>query len=148
MASYDADKYNVAGGKTLDHIPARAGIGLVAVTSTLAVTTGLAAADTINLMLIPAGATILEVIAATDADLGSTMTIDIGDATDVDRFIDGGVFTTSTGNLVRAGNATAAPAGHGYTYTAETALLATVVTAAAGTTDGTLKVTVIYNMQG
>lgn len=148
MTAYDATRYNASGGKTLDHIPARYHVGVNSITSKYAATTALVAADTINFCTLPAGAVVQEVILSSDGDLGTTFTFDVGDASDVDRFIDGAVMTNATGSIDRLGNVVGSAAtGPGYAYTAETDIIGTVVTAAAGTTDATITLTIIFSTE-
>jgi len=149
MASYDADTYNAVGGATLDHIPAWSGIGSYCRTAKIAVTTALAAADTINFMTLPAGSMVQDMTLSSNADIGvTTCTIDVGDVDNVDRYIDGGAFATTTGSSVRMGNvAGAITTAYGVYNSADVILLGTVVTlTGGGTTDGTLVLNVWYTM--
>ena len=140
MATYYSDKVDsTTGNKDLDKKTARALVGTTTIVATAVIDTALVASDTIELAVIPAGATITEIVLGNDNGLGTTMTLDVGDADDADRFIDGADFS---------GDATVARidegAGVGYTYSSETTLIATAATAASGTTDGTLKAVITY----
>lgn len=69
--------------------------------ATLAITTGMAANDTFDVCPdLPAGARILPQLSrfVCHGDPGSTLTIDIGDSTDADRYCDGAVL--SSGGIV------------------------------------------------
>ena len=149
MATYQSDRVNASGGKDLDHIPARARLGLNAQTATFSPSVALAAADLVEFVSVPSGAVIIETILSTNGDIGSTLTADLGDGGDVDRFIDGANLANSTGSIDRIGNVVGSAAtGPGYTYTEDDNIDLTIVTAAGGTTDATITLSVIYLVGG
>jgi len=149
MAVYSADTYNAAGGKTLDHVPAWAGVGSYCRTAKWTVDTAPVAADTVNFMIIPGGAVIQDMVLTTDNNLGTTLTFDLGvSGGDVDLFFDGLVLTDTTADIFRLGSVDAqvAKGGHGHYNASDWILMGTVVTAAGGTTDATLTLSVWYTM--
>lgn len=110
----------------------------------------------IQLVPIPAGAQILDIIIQCTA-LGSGRTVDIGDAGDIDRFFDGlSVVYAGVSRLGcqmggaaanTAGNVTHGDAALGYEYTVDDTIDAKIL----GDTfpkDGVIKMTVLYKMQG
>lgn len=107
-----------------------------------------AAADTIQLFDLPAGAVIIPQLShVTGADPGTTLTVDVGDAGDVDRYADG--ITLSNGGQVAfcSGTMPAAVAAP-YQPTATTRIYATVASAATLTAAVKLAFTVAYRIKG
>lgn len=145
MPAYNSTEYNAGGALSQEKISARSKPGLNVHPFTFAATTALAAADTVNLLKLPANSTVLDVVISGDGNLGTTFTLDVGDADNADRFIDGLDCTNATGFLGRLGNVVGSMAtGPNHTYTSETDIVATVATAAAGTTDVTVKGYVLF----
>ena len=102
-----------------------------------------AAANTIiNLFKLPKGAVIQNFVVAHD-DLGTGVTIDIGDAGDEDRYVDGLSVSTSAGSTVGV-----LVDGLGYVIGTDTEHDDTIVTAKilGSAATGTLKVTCYYSM--
>ena len=136
--TYTAD--NAAAGKQ-----ARAGVGLQSVSSKYTMTAALVINDVIKMCKVPAGAVIQDIILSTsDLDTASSpaVTLSVGDGSDTDRFL-------SASTIGQAGGiARLTPhLGHGYQYAAEDTI--DILVAAAPTTsvtDGTLMLTVFYNM--
>jgi hypothetical protein len=123
--------------------PARATLGETEVFASVTTTAAVANADIINLFYVPSGAVITGVtISSTDIDTNGspTVTIDVGDAGDVDRL----VAATTIGRASGVYNDLAL-AGFGYTYTADTLIYATINSPATGAI-GTIKVSVKYLM--
>lgn len=119
--------------------------GVLAVVGTYALSAALALNDVIQMVTVPAGATILNVIlATTDLDTNGTPTIalTVGDGSDADRFI-----TASTvGQAGGVANLNAST-GAGYKYSATDTVDVTVATGpATGATSGTVSLTVLYTM--
>lgn len=100
-----------------------------------------AANTIINLFKLPKGVVIQNIVVAFDA-LGSGTSMDIGDAGDVDKYVDG-VTTTSAGSAVGV-----LPDGLGYVIGTDTEHDDTIVTAKVlgGSATGTIKVTCYYSM--
>ena len=119
--------------------------GVLAVVGTYALGAALALNDVIQMVTVPAGATILDVLlAVTDLDTGGSpaIVLTVGDGGDTDRFV-----TASTvgqaGGVARL-NATT---GAGYKYTAKDTIDVLVSTGpATGATSGTVSLTVLYTM--
>ena len=101
-----------------------------------------AANTIINLFKLPQGAVIQNFVVAHD-DLGTGITVDIGDAGDVDRYVDGLSLSTSAGS-----NTGCLVDGIGYTIGTGTAYDDTIVTAKilGNAATGTLKVVCYYSM--
>ena len=102
----------------------------------------LAANSFINLFVLPKGAVVQNFVVAHD-DLGTGLTLDIGDAGDVDRYVDGVSISTSAGSTVGC-----LVDGIGYVIGTDTEHDDTLVTAKllGGAATGTLKVVCYYSM--
>lgn len=121
----------------------RTGIEVLSVTATHTVATGLAAADIVQLVQVPSGACIQEIIVSCSGSLGATLTAEFGDGGDTDRFIASGTFGQGAGSLAKL----TAITGNGYVYTADDTIDMKVNTAATPTTGVVITTTVIYSMQ-
>jgi hypothetical protein len=141
MAEYNTSKINAAGGLTLDHVPTKSGIGVQAISVTYAVAVALVTNDTINLFKVPSGATILDFKLSSDGDLGSTASLVVGDAGVDNRYMVSTAFTNAAG----AGG-TLAYTGAGYVTTAETTFVLKAASMAAGTTDASIRASVLFTM--
>lgn len=118
--------------------------GVNSVSATYTLTAALALNDVIQMVKIPAGARILQVLlAADDLDTGGSpaIVLDVGDGGDTDRFIDGATIGQSGG--VAALNS---QVGFDYTYTADDTIDVLVqVAPATGATSGVdVHLTVFY----
>lgn len=125
-------------------------------TGSYTATAALEANSVIQLVPIPLGAQILDIIVQCTA-LGASRTLDIGDDGDLDRFFDGlpaeyallSRFASEMGGAAAntAGNVTHGSAALGYEYTASNTIDAKVL---GGTfpEDAVIKATVLYKMQG
>lgn len=128
---------------------ARNGIGIVSVTSKYSLTAALVINDVIQMVKIPKGAVIQEVIlAAGDLDTASSPAIKliVGDGDDTDRFIKdaSGISTIAQGGGVARMNN---QVGAGHQYAADDTIDVKVDTApTTGTTSGDITLTVIYSM--
>lgn len=120
---------------------ARAGVQTITQTSNYTVVTNLTTADTIQMLKIPAGATIQEVIFSATASVGSTGSLSVGDGGATARFLASAAYTAAA--LNRLGVA----AGHGYVYTAADTIDVTAVSIATPVTGAILTLTVIYTLQ-
>ena len=119
--------------------------GAIVRSATYALTAALVVNDVIQMFKLPSGATVHEVILASD-DLDSNGTpaiaLDVGDATAANRFIAASA-VARTGGVARADQA----AGIGYKYAADTMLQVKVNTApATGASTGNVTLTVAYSM--
>lgn len=126
-------------------VPAkRVETGDFTVTSTYTLTAALVVDDVIQMVKVPAGATVLDVtLTADDIDTGGSpaIVLDVGDGADVDRFIDGST-SGQAGGITRA-NTKNLP----YTYTADDTIDVLVqVAPATGATSGTIKLIVAMTM--
>lgn len=125
--------------KVSSGVPVKAGTDIISVTGSYTVAVALVAGDVIELVKLPKGVTVQEVIFSSSAALGTTANITIGDTGNPARYISATAFTASA--LARLN----AHTGHGFVTTAETTISATAVTGFAGGTTGTVvTLTVIY----
>jgi hypothetical protein len=131
--------------KVADTVMVREGLDLTAVFATHAVGTGeLEAADVIQMVKIPKGATIQEVIlSSTDIDVHGTPTValSVGDASSATRFISSSAIGEA-GGVARLDQL----AGLNYEYTADDTIDIEVTTAAETAAAGTINLAVIYTM--
>jgi hypothetical protein len=131
---------------TTSVVPPRANIGETWAWETYTVAAALVVNDVIQMVKIPAGATILDVVlSASDLDTGTSAAIvlDVGDDGDTDRFIDGST-AGQAGGVTHLNNR----AGHCYTYTADNTIDVLVqVAPATGATSGTIALGVCYTME-
>lgn len=123
----------------------RTSLGVNVVIGTYELGAALAANDVIEMVKVPENAIIDEIILeASDLDTGGTpaITLDVGDGSDTDRFIDGST-VGKNGGVDRLG------ASLGYKYTANDTIDIKVATGpATGATTGTIKLLVQYHMDG
>lgn len=131
--------------KVASTVPSRGGIHLTSVHGTYELSAALVVNDVIQMVKVPKGARIVEVILGSDdLDTGGSPAIilAVGDGTTADRFVTGSTIAQGAG-LVRLNQVD----GIGYVYTAEDTIDIKVTTApATGATSGTLNLTVIYDM--
>lgn len=137
----------VLGTKTATTVQRRVGLEETVVVSTFAVPAtgdGTAASDIIEMVKVPAGATVTEVsVWLTDVDTNATPLheISVGDGGDVDRFI----LASSIGRTGGRANLDN-PVGAGYLYAADDTIDVKVTAAAATKAAGTLTMVVRYTM--
>ena len=141
MATVNSDVYaaQVAGQIALSQGVAEAGLHVATATYEASA----AAANTvINLFKLPKGVVIQNFVVAHD-DLGTGVTLDIGDAGDIDRYVDGVSVSTSAGSTVGC-----LVDGVGYIIGTDTEHDDTLVTAKilGSAATGTLKVSCYYSM--
>lgn len=145
----------VSSTKVATGVQARAGhSGVQSVSATFSVPAsgnGTVAADIIEMVKVPKGATVLEVILSSD-DLDSNATpthkFDVGDAGSATRYISGTTIGQS-GGVARMGSGVAAPGtAYPFTYAAEDKVIVTVNTAAATKQAGVISLVVFFTMQG
>ena len=134
MATYSSTRIS-------NPVPAKTGVGVVSVHASVTTSAAVAAADLVKFFTVPAGATIIGgTFSSTDIDTNGTPTASliVGDAGDTDR-----LFAATT--IGQAGGITndLAIAGHGYKYTADTDIYATVSAVATGAI-GTFKLSLTY----
>lgn len=126
-------------------VPSKSDIGTHAVTGTYELAAALVDNDVIQMVRVPQGAAVQEVIlAADDLDTHNTPTIilNVGDGTTVDRYISAST-VAQAGGVVRL----SAIDGMNYTYTADDTIDVKVTEPpATGATSGTITLTVIYTM--
>jgi hypothetical protein len=119
--------------------------GAIVRSASFALSAALVVNDVIQMFKLPAGATVHEVILASDdLDTNGTPTIklDVGDATAANRFI-----SQSTVGQAGGVGRTDQAGGVGYKYSADTMLQVKVNTApATGATTGNVTLTVAYSM--
>lgn len=134
--------------KVASTVQSRTNVDLTAVWATYTLTAALALNDVIQMVKVPAGATILDMgLSCTDLDSGGTaIVLDVGDGSDTDRFIDGSA-VGGTGGTSRIGSGITTNTHIGYTYTAEDTIDVLVQTGpTTGATSGTVFLYVLYSM--
>lgn len=136
MATYTSDK-------TVSTVQARGGVDLTSVTGTYTVSANLAANDVIQMVKIPAGATVQEVIVSASASVAATSTGEVGDGDDTDRFVASGSIGGGAASLGRLNAAT----GHGYKYSSEDTIDIKFTVQTTPTTGAVLKLTAFYTLQ-
>lgn len=117
------------------------------VVSEYEITAALALNDVIQMVKVPVGAIVSNVVLATD-DLDSggspAIVLDVGDGGNTDRYIDGAT-VGQAGGITDSSNL--AIDGIGYTYTAEDTIdILVQVAPATGATSGTIKLIVTYTI--
>jgi len=131
--------------KVADTVMVREGLDLTAVFATHAVGTGeLETADVIQMVKIPKGATIQEVVLSStdiDVDGSAAVALSVGDAGAATRFISSSAIGQA-GGVARLDQF----AGLNYEYTADDTIDIEVTTAAATAAAGTINLAVIYTM--
>lgn len=139
-------------GGVASNVPVRTGINcVISVTETYTFLAAQALNDVIQMVKIPSGATVLDVILSCD-DIDSNgspaVTLDVGDGSDTDRFI--AVSTIGqTGGTARLGSGITDDTCHGYTYTADDTIdvLIHAAPATAVYSGKSISMTVLYTMQ-
>lgn len=144
MAStYTADK-------VASTVMSRSGTDITAVYSTYEASVALVLDDIIQMVKVPAGATVLDVrLTVDDCDSGSGLVLDVGDGDDDDRYILGTTIGQGGGTVRLGSGITGATAATNslHTYSAEDTIDIHVDTAPAGGGTGTLTLMVIYTLQ-
>jgi len=131
--------------KVASTVQPRAGIDVTAVYATYTLTAALALNDVIEMVKVPTGATVLDVVLGS-ADLDSNATpliaLDVGDGSDTNRFISSSTIG-QTGGVGRLSN----QVGLNYTYSADDTIDILVSAApATGATSGDVDLMVLYTM--
>lgn len=124
--------------KVSSGVPVKAGTDIISVTGSYTVAVALVTNDIIEMVKLPKGVTVQEVIFSSSASVGGTANLTIGDTGDADRFITSTAFTAAA--LARLN----AHTGHGFVTTADTTISVTAASIATGTTGTVLTLTVIY----
>lgn len=144
MAStYTADK-------VASTVMSRSGTDITAVYSTYEASVALVIDDIIQMVKVPAGATVLDVrLTVDDLDSGSGLVLDVGDGDDDDRYILGTTIGQGGGTVRLGSGITGSTAATNslHTYSAEDTIDIHVDTAPAGGGTGTLTLMVIYTLQ-
>lgn len=135
MATYKSAKVTA-------NFPSRAKHGENEMFASVSISSAAASNDIAQFFTVPANATITGIfLSCTDIDTNGTPTvsIDVGDAGSTNRLI-------ASSNIGQAGGSTISldpTNGHGYTYTTDTLIYATIKTVATGAT-GTIKLSLRY----
>ncbi len=128
-------------------IPAKTELGVNAVHATFTVASNLTTGDTIEMFRIPAGATIVHMVANASASVGQTGQLEVGDSGDDNRYIAGATGWAASGAAALAyrgaGNPTTAFA---KTYTADDVISIKALSIATPATGAVLTLDVIYTM--
>lgn len=120
---------------------ARGGIDVTSQTVDYSIPTGFATNDVVEMIKVPAGATVLNVTLTSSAGVGATANLAVGDGGDTDRYVTSTAFTASA--LAR----TNTHVGHGHRYTAEDTIDILAVSIATPTVGTVVRLTVEYTMQ-
>jgi len=131
-------------------VQARGGVGIQSITETYEAAVALVIDDIIQMVKVPAGATVLDIILSVDdLDGGSALVLDVGDGDNDDRYILGSTIGQGGGTVRLGSGITGAAAAScaGFTYTAEDTIDVHVDTAPSSGGTGTITMTVIYTMQ-
>lgn len=140
MATYTTTKTS-----STSVVPSRAGVAETHAWETYTVPTGLVLNDIIQMVKIPAGATVLDVkLSSTATDTGSVpaLRLEVGDGDDPNRYITASDIGVAGGIAVLN-----AQAGHCYAYAAEDTIDIKVSTAAHVQAAGTFRLDVVYTME-
>ena len=135
--------------KVAASVPARANLHADWAFATYTITAAFVINDVIQMVKIPKGATVLELIFhTTDLDTSTGIVLQIGDGNDVDRYVKDSTIG-QTGGTVRLGSGIVNNSAANYTYTDEDTIDVKITTAASGTaaTSGSLSIAVAYTMQ-
>lgn len=127
--------------KVAASVMARSGLDTTTVTAEIAIPTGFATNDVLEMVKIPAGATVINCTLTSSAGVGATANLAVGDGGDTDRHITSTAFTASA--LVR----TNAHSGHAYKYTADDTIDILAVSIATPTVGTVVRLTVEYTLQ-
>lgn len=136
MTTYLSNKAQPGVGPKFNHT------GSIPVYATYAFTSAPALNDLVQMMTIPAGATIVSVILDSDKlDTSTGMTLDVGDGTVANRYL-------AASNLPQAGGAAVAnvAAAYGFQYTVNTPLYVKIHAAATAFQAGSVRLMVEYTM--
>ena len=118
------------------------GGSLKVVTETYEVSTALVINDVIEMVRVPKGAEVVDIILVTDdLDTGTALTLDVGTGDDVDYFIAASTVGRA-GGVARASEATA----HPLTLSAEDTIDVHVSAAPTGGGTGTVSLTVLFKL--
>jgi hypothetical protein len=119
---------------------ARADLAENVVVSTFTIPTGFATADIVEMVKIPAGAIILDLVLASNAAVGSTANLSVGDGGAAARFL------ASTAHTAATATRMSIPAVFGYTYSADDTVDVTAVSIATPTVGTVLTLILRYTM--
>lgn len=131
--------------KCADGVQPRCGIGVTSVSGEYSIAAALVINDVIQMVKIPKGATILDMVLAADdldTNVSPAITLDVGDGTTADRFIAASTIAQG-GGVARLGQVD----GVQFTYTADDTIDVKVKAApGTGATEGHIRLTVLYTM--
>jgi hypothetical protein len=138
MATYYSDKIT-AGAQP------RADIGITSVTGSFTIAVAPVTGDIFQMVKIPKGATVLEIVASASASVAGTAQLEVGDAGDDNRYLAGASAWTASGagSVARMGTGALLTA-FGYTYTADDIISIKALSITTGATAAVLTLTVIY----
>lgn len=141
MTTYSASK-------VASTVQARAGIEITGVFSQFTIAVALVTGDIVQMLKVPAGATILEIVASASASVAGTAQLEVGDAGDDNRYLAGASAWTASGagSIARLGTGALTTA-FGYTYTAADIISIKALSITTGATAAILTLNVIYTMQ-
>lgn len=126
--------------KTAAGVQPRGDVDLTSVTGEFAVPSGFATNDVVQMVKVPKGATIQEIIISSSAGVGATANLSVGDTGNAARYVASTAFTSAS--LARLG----VHAGHGFVTTADGTIDVTAVSIATPTAGTVIRLTAIYTM--
>jgi len=127
--------------KATTTVMARGGIDATTQTAEFTIPTGFATNDVVEMLKIPAGATVVDVTLSSSAGVGATANLAVGDGGDTDRYITSLAYTATALNRLNAHT------GHGFRFTAEDTIDILAVSIATPTVGTVVRLTVEYQMQ-
>jgi hypothetical protein len=136
MPTFYSDKASITAGSIL---PAKSDLGVITAVGTYTIpASGLAAADVIQMVKIPAGATIIDIIFSGSGGIASTSTTSVGDGTTAARFMS--AKSTTAAFIHRMDVAGSG----GYVYAADDTIDLTLATFTTITAGSVIKLVVTY----
>jgi len=126
--------------KTASGVQPRGDIDISSITGEFTIPSGFATSDIVQMIKIPKGATVQEIILSSSAGVGATANLSVGDTGNAARYVASTAFTAAT--LARLG----VHAGHGFVTTADGTIDVTAVSIATPTAGTVIRLTAIYTM--
>jgi hypothetical protein len=126
--------------KSVASVQPRGDIDITSVTADFTIPAAFATSDIVQMVKVPAGAVIQEVILSSSAGVGATANLSLGDTGNTARYIASTAFTAAT--LARLG----VHAGHGFRFTADGTIDVSAVSIATPTAGTVIRLTVIYTL--
>lgn len=126
--------------KTAASVQPRGDLDITSITGEFSIPAGFATSDVVQMVKLPKGALVQEVILSSSAGVGATANLSVGDTGNTARYVASTAFTAAS--LVRLG----VHAGHGFVTTADGTVDVTAVSIATPTVGTVIRLTVIYTL--